>query len=116
MSRVKKKREEEYKRALGRIIDFETRDQHFDMATVTNLKLSSDFRYAKVYVDVPGNEKEREETISKFNEDSGFFRTQLARRLNTRHTPEITFYLDKSRGRMEKIEDILDEEEGKGEK
>ncbi len=110
MGRLKKKREEEYKRALGKIIDLETRDKHFELATVTDLELTDDFKYAKVYVDIPGEEEDKEEAIEKFNEDSGFFRTRLAKRLNPRHTPEIDFYLDQGLDKMAKIDEILREE------
>ena len=110
VSKAKKQKEEEYKRELGRIIDRETRDKHFDFATVTNLELSADFKYAKVYLDLPGSVAEKEKAIKKFNKDSGFFRTMLAKNLNPRHTPEITFYLDRGLDRMANIEKILKEE------
>ncbi|MFB6290362.1 MAG: 30S ribosome-binding factor RbfA [Candidatus Bipolaricaulia bacterium] len=109
-SRAKKRKEEKFKRALAKIIEKNTRDKKFDFATVTDVELSDDFKYADVYVDVIGDEEEKEESLKKFNDEEGFFRTNLAHKLNPRFTPELTFKLDRSLERLNKIEEILEED------
>jgi ribosome-binding factor A len=106
-SRAKKRKEEKFKRALARIIEEKTRDEKFDLATVTDVELSDDFKYADVYVDVIGDEEEKESSLEKFNDKEGFFKTNLAHELNPRFTPELTFKLDRSLERLNRIEEIL---------
>lgn len=108
-SRAKRRKEEKYKRAVANIIQEETRDRNFETATITDLELTDDFKYAKVFVDLIGNEEEKEEALQQFNEKEGFFRTNLAHRVNPRFTPELEFVLDRSWDRMHRIEKILEE-------
>lgn len=116
-SRAKKRKEEKFKRTLAKIIEKDTRDNAFEFATVTDVELSDDFKYADVYVDVIGDEEKKKRSLEKFNDKEGFFRTNIAHKLNPRFTPELTFKLDRGLERMNRIEEILskDEEEGNGE-
>lgn len=110
-SKAKKRKEEKFKRALAKIIEKDARDDTFDFATVTDVELSDDFKYADVYIDVIGDEEEKEDSLEKFNDKEGFFRTNLAHQLNPRFTPELTFKLDRSLERLNRIEEILEEDE-----
>lgn len=109
-SRGKRRKEEQYKRSLGKIIEQETRAQEYNLATVTDVELSSDLRYAKVYVALPGSKEEKESTIQKFNEDVGFFRTNLAHDVNPKYTPELEFFLDDRTDKIRHIDEIVSEE------
>jgi len=109
-NRAKKRKEEQYKRALARIMEMETRDQLFEFATVTEVDLSPDFMYAKVFVDVPGELEQGEKAVDKMNEDEGFFRARIAEEVDPRYTPELDFKLDRSRAEVEKIERIIRED------
>ncbi|MFP3953145.1 MAG: 30S ribosome-binding factor RbfA [Candidatus Acetothermia bacterium] len=109
-SRAKRRKEEEYKRALAEIIQGNTRDRHFETATITDVELSSDLKYAKVFVDLIGGEEQKEEALDTFNDKEGFFRTNLAHRVNPRFTPELEFILDRSWDRMNRINTILQED------
>lgn len=63
------------------------------MITVMNADVSADLKYAKVYYSVYGETDEKE--LSKGLKSAvPFVRSQLARRLNLRITPEITFVKD----------------------
>lgn len=111
--RAKKRKEEEYKRALAEIIQEETRDRHFETATITEVELSADLKYAKVFVDLIGDSGEKDDALTKFNDKEGFFRTNLAHRVNPRFTPELEFILDDRWDRMHRIDRIL--KDGKAE-
>ena len=50
----------------------------------------------KAYISVLGNEEACRETLAGLKSAAGFVRTKLARNLNLRNTPEITFILDQS--------------------
>ncbi len=109
--RAKKRKEEKFKRSLAKIIDRNARDETFDFATVTDVELTEDFKYADVYVDVIGSDEEKKRSLEKFNDEEGFFRTNLAQDLNPRFTPELTFKLDRSLERLNRIEEILEKDE-----
>ncbi|MFW6111772.1 MAG: 30S ribosome-binding factor RbfA, partial [Candidatus Bipolaricaulota bacterium] len=109
-SKAKRRKEEEYKRALARIIDKNTRDRKFEFATVTDVELTEDFKYADVYIDLIGSEEEKKKSLQKFNEEEGFFRTNLAHEVNPKFTPELDFKIDRGLERLNKIEEILEKD------
>ena len=82
------------------------KDPAFGFATITSVKLSKDFKIAKIYVSVYEKEK-REETMSKFDEMNSVIRMELAQRIRFRFVPKIVFYLDESGDYAEKIENLL---------
>jgi len=112
VNRAKRRKEEQYKRALAEIIQENTRDKNFETATITDVELSDDFKYARVFVDLIGGDEEKEEAVDQFNEKEGFFRTNLAHKVNPRFTPELDFVLDKTWDRMHRIDEILEEDPG----
>src|ERR1700680_1718447 len=73
---------------------FELRDPRVKMVTVTRAEVSGDLQHAKVYVSIMGTEKEQTLTLHGLRHASGFIQAKLARRLQTRFTPIVTFVLD----------------------
>ncbi len=82
--------------------------------TITDVKVSSDLSYAKVYFTVL-DESKIDETSKALKEASGFIRHELRDRVDIRQIPELTFVYDESIKNAQKIEDIIDKlhEEGK---
>ena len=93
--RIQARLREEIKRELSAIVEFEARDPAICDAcpTIMDVKLSADAHYAKVYVAVDGS-ADRDAVIAAFRNDRGFFRTELAKRLPLRYTPQLEFILD----------------------
>ena len=50
----------------------------------------------KAYISVLGDEKSQQETIKGLKSAEGYIRTMLAKSINLRNTPQITFILDQS--------------------
>ena len=73
--------------------------------SVTGVEVTPDLKYAKVfYSHLHGDAKE----IAKgLKAATGYFRTQLAKNLNLRVTPELTFVEDSSIAYGAKIEKII---------
>ena len=100
---------EEYKRELSQIISYELKNSNITgMISVTKVKVTTDFKYAKVYVSIL-NSKNIKDTLAGLKKSSGFIRTELAKRINLRNTPELIFELDDSIEYGAKIETILKE-------
>ncbi len=75
------------------------------LITITGADVSADLKYAKIYFSLYGGDvKETEEGLRRA---AGFIRGQLARRLNLRITPELTFVYDMSVGHGAQIASIL---------
>ena len=101
--------DEEYKRELSQIISYELKNSNITgMISVTKVKVTPDLRYAKIYVSIL-NSKNVKKTLEGLKNSSGFIRSELAKRINLRNTPELTFELDESLEYAAKIESILNE-------
>ncbi len=75
------------------------------LITVTGADVSADLKYAKIFFSLYGGDmKETEEGLRCA---AGFIRGQLARRLNLRITPQLTFVYDASVGHGAQIASIL---------
>ncbi len=87
----------EVQRELSEIISRELKDPRIHpMTTVIAVEVTPDLKLCKAYISVLGNEEAGKDTIQGLKSAVGFIRTQLARRINLRNTPELTFILDQS--------------------
>lgn len=87
----------EVKRELGNIIRSEIKDPRIaPLTSVTDVEVTQDLKYCKVYISVLGDEYAGEQTILGLKSAAGFIRRELARRINLRNTPELNFVLDTS--------------------
>lgn len=101
--------EEEYKKELSQIISYELKNPNVTgLISVTKVKVSNDLKYAKVYISIL-NSKNDKETLAGLKKSSGFIRSELAKRVNLRNTPELVFELDDSLAYGAKIDTILKE-------
>src|SRR5438270_98086 len=90
----------------------ELRDPRVKMVTVTRTEVSGDLQHAKIYVSVMGTEKEQELTMHGLRHAAGFVQSRLAKRLQTRFTPVLTFVLDQGVKKSIELSRILNEELG----
>ena len=80
------------------------------MITVTAADVTPDLKYAKIYYSVLGADGDKEQLKQIYlglKSAAGFIRSQLAKRLNMRATPELTFVEDGSVKHGVKIAAIL---------
>lgn len=100
---------EELKKNISHIITFELQNSKVTgMVSITKVKITPDFRYAKVYVSIL-NSKSNTKTIEGLKESASFIRGQIAKSMNLRYTPELSFEIDDSMEYGEKIDRILKE-------
>ena len=100
---------EELRKELSIIIDTDLKNPHITgIISVTKVKTSPDLRYARVYISLL-NCKNVTETLDGLKSASGFMRTELAKRVNLRYTPELRFEIDDSMEYGARIENILKE-------
>lgn len=87
----------EVQKELSRIISREIKDPRIsEMTSVVAVEVAPDLKSCKAYISVLGDEKARTDTLEGLNSAIGFIRKELARTINLRNTPEITFFVDQS--------------------
>ena len=87
----------EVQRELSRIIRSEVKDPRIHpLTTVTDVEVTPDLKYCKAYISVLGTEEEEANTMAGLQSAVGYIRKALARSVNLRNTPEITFIADRS--------------------
>ena len=85
-------------RELSEIIRTEVKDPRLAaaMVSVVSVEVTPDLKYCKAYISVLGDEKSQQDTIRGLKSAEGYIRTMLAKSINLRNTPQITFILDQS--------------------
>lgn len=100
---------EELKREISYVIDETLKNPNITgIISVTKVKTSPDLKSARVYISLL-NSKSKKNTLSGLKNASGYIRTELAKRVNLRYTPELIFEIDESMEYGAKIENILKE-------
>ncbi len=87
----------EVQKELSNIIREEVKDPRIHpMTSVVAAEVAPDLKHCKVYISVLGDEQEKQDTMAGLKSAEGYIRTQLAKTINLRNTPELTFILDQS--------------------
>jgi ribosome-binding factor A len=98
---------EELKKEISQIISFELKNPDATgLISVTKVKITPDLKFAKVYVSML-NSKSKEKTLEALKKSAGYIRSEIAKRINLRITPELVFEEDDSMEYGEKIDRIL---------
>ena len=85
----------------------ELRDPRVHFVTITDVKMTDDLKYARVFYTVLGTDAEREETAKGLERARGFLQRDIARNLNLRSTPQLSFELDVTLEEGMKIDGII---------
>jgi len=67
-----------------------------NLISVSDVDISRDIKYAKVYISGFENNKSIEKSVEALNHASGFIQMKLAKTLKTRNTPILSFFVDLS--------------------
>ena len=98
---------EELRKELSSILAYELKNPNITgMLSVTKVKITPDFKYAKVYVSIL-NSKNIDKTMQGLKESAGFIRSKIAKTINLRITPELVFEIDDSLEYGARIDNIL---------
>ena len=105
LNRIEKKKKKE----LSHIISYELKNPKVTgLISVTDVKTTPDLKYAKVFVSIL-NAKNTKATLANLKKSAGFIRTQIAKKVNLRVTPEFVFVLDETMEYGAKIDSILND-------
>jgi len=87
----------------------ELKDPRIQGVTVTYVEVSDDLRYAKVHVSIMGEEPQQRLSMKGLSSAAGFLQAKVAKRLELRYTPRLSFILDMGVKRSIEVARILRE-------
>lgn len=115
---------EEMREILAGLLRDDVKDPRIGFVSIVKVEVSGDLRHAKIYVSVMGDEQQKKDSLKGLTSASGFLRSEVAKRMQLRYTPELHFVLDESIEHGQRIAKLLVEmqneqketgAEGKGE-
>ena len=106
----------EVQRVLAEIIRGEIKDPRIaPMTSVVAVEVAPDLKTCKAWISVLGDEEAQADTLEGLKSAEGYIRGQLARIINLRYTPQITFVIDQSIAYGVSMSKLIDEVVGKDE-
>lgn len=100
---------EELKREISNIINYDLHDPNLTgLISITKVLTTPDLRYSRAYVSII-NSKSIKEDLAILKKSSGYIRSEIAKKINLRITPEIIFILDESLEYGSRIDSIIKE-------
>jgi ribosome-binding factor A len=97
-------------REISELIQHVLRDPRLDeFVSVTEVSVSSDLSYARVYVSSIGGEQKQTQIMAALGSAAGFLRSELAKKIRLRRMPELHFQWDNSIERGDRVLRLIDQ-------
>lgn len=101
---------EEIKRVISQLLRTKIKDPRIsDMVSITEVRVTNDLSFAKVFVSVFGTEDEKNYTLEGLRNAEGFIKKEIGRNVKMRIMPKLIFELDDSVEESLRLEKILEE-------
>ena len=102
----------EVQRVLAQIIRGEIKDPRISpLTSVVSVEVAPDLKSCKAWISVLGDEEARKATYQGLKSAEGFIKNRIAKEINLRNTPAITFIMDQSIeygvSMSKKIDDVM---------
>ena len=95
-------------RELSVIISQEINDPKLGFPTVTEVDVAPDYSSAKVFVSFLGKNYKKRDGIDTLRRAKGHIKSELAKRVRMRKIPDLTFIVDDSLDKADRIEEIIE--------
>jgi ribosome-binding factor A len=109
MSRRAQRVGEQLKREISQVLRTQVHDPRVTGVTVTSVEVSPDLTFARVWVQLAGDDERRRTALSGLLAAAPFVRRQLGSVLHVRRIPELDFQQDLTLERALRIEALLRE-------
>ncbi len=97
------------RRHVVQLVGNELNDPRVEGVTITDVEVSPDTKFAKVFYSLIGDDAKKEEVAEGLRSAQGWVTHELGRRLRTRNTPHITFEFDPSLEYGDHMSRLLDD-------
>jgi ribosome-binding factor A len=92
---------------VAEMLERRIKDPRLGFVTVTEAKVTGDLREATVFYTVYGSEAELAGTAAALASATGLIRSEVGRQTGIKHTPSISFELDRMPDTARSIEDLV---------
>lgn len=102
---------DQIQRSLALLIQSEIADPRLGLVNINGVDLSRDYSNARIFVTFIGDldESHVDESIAILNKAAGFLRSRLAKSLNSRTTPRLSFVYDKTSIQGQRLNHIINQ-------
>ena len=100
---------EEIKKELNLIISFKLKNPHVNgLVTATKVSTTPDLKYCTVYISMMNkSDSQKKEILDALKKSKGFFKSEIARSINLRITPDFIFKEDDSIAYAEHMDELF---------
>ncbi len=95
---------------ISLIVQRELQDPGLGFITIVEVKMSEDLKTGKVYISIYGDEEEQRSALDALKRSKGYIKFLLGKRITLRYIPDLTFLLDDTLERVQRIEEIFKKE------
>ena len=92
---------------LSTILLMEVSDPRLATVSITKVKVDRELAFANIYVSSLEGSETADEIIEGLKHAGGFLRSELAHRIEIRHTPRLRFYWDPSPEHADRIDQLI---------
>jgi ribosome-binding factor A len=101
--------EKSLKREINNIIYRKINDPRIKFVTITRIKISSDLKYADIFVTIFNDKKQKRKALEGLKNATKFIRGELGKDLKIRYVPNIKFMIDRDLENQYKLLKIITE-------
>ena len=92
---------------LSTILLMEVSDPRLATVSITKVRVDRELAYANVYVTSLEGSESADDVLEGLKHAGGFLRSELAHRIEIRHTPRLRFYWDPSPEHADRIDQLI---------
>ena len=98
------------RREISDLIQHHLKDPRLDeFVSVTEVVTAADLKHARVFISSISGQQEKSRVLAALNSATGFLRSELAKKVRLRYTPELSFHWDNSIEHGDRILRLLDQ-------
>ena len=98
---------ERISKLVAELLERRIKDPRLGFVTVTEVRLTADWREAKVFYTVFGTPEEQADTAAALASATGIIRSEVGRIIGLRHAPSIEFVADALPDSARRIDDLV---------
>jgi ribosome-binding factor A len=99
----------EIKKEISRILREDVSDPRIGFISLTDVDITPDLKYAKIFVSVLGDEKNKKKSLRGLKSATPFIKLKLGESLNLRFVPDIKFIYDNSLERGDRLLNLMND-------
>ncbi len=92
---------------IARILVEDIFDEHLQKVTINHVKLTADLHICRVYFTSLEGKEKLSVILRAFGKCKGYLRSQLAKEIRLKFTPELDFYYDETEELFNNVKDIF---------